>query len=151
MVFYETFETYEAYTAPECAAKFLEVAANSSTATLITMLWVFRTYLSAIPYVGSVLLAIANVLLAPSKTTNYLEYSAGMLDAYFQCAIGEPGFSQELYDGDFRLKMAFINDLRNESGQVAMVPFWGLYKLITNGLEVKKVLDSFAGSLEATE
>ena len=150
MVFYETLEAYEAYTSAECAANFLEIANNASLATLLSMAYMFRGYLANIPYVGSILLAYT-VLLSPERTGNHFEYSVGMLDLYFQCAIGEPGFSQELYDGDFRLKMAYINDLKGEVNQVYHVPFLGIYKLITNGLEIRTVLDSFAGSTETTE
>ena len=151
MVFYETFATYEAYTSTECAAKFLEVADNAGIATLISMAYIFRTYLSSIPYVGGLLITLITLLLNPNKTGNYMEYSIGMLDAYFLCAMGEPGFSQELYDGDFTPKMAYIKDLRAEAEQVTHIPYWGIFKLITNGLQVRDVLGSFAGSMETTE
>ena len=151
MVFYETLEAYEAYTSAECAANFLEIANNASLATLLSMAYMFRGYLANIPYVGSILMAWVTVLLSPERTGNHFEYSVGMLDLYFQCAIGEPGFSQELYDGDFRLKMAYINDLKGEVNQVYHIPFLGNYMLITSGLEIRTVLDSFAGSTETTE
>ena len=151
MVFYETLEAYEAYTPAECAANFLEVASNASLAALLSVAYLARNYLTSIPYVGSILLSLVTVLLSPTRTGNHMEWSIGMLDAYFQCAMGEPGFSQELYDGDFRLKMAYIADLQAEVHQVKAVPFWGIYKLVTNGLEVKSVLESFAGAVEITE
>ena len=145
MVFYETFATYEAYSPAECAEKFLDVASNSALATLLTIGYHVRYLLGNIPYVGSILITVATLLLAPAKTGNYLDYNVGMLDAYFLCAIGEPGFTQELYDGDFSLKMEFISDLRSETEQLSAIPFYGLYKLVVNALEVKNVLDTFAG------
>ena len=145
MVFYETFATYEAYSPAECAEKFLDVASNSGLATLLTIGYQFRTILTNIPYVGAILLGLSTWLLAPANTGNYLDYNVGMLDAYFLCAIGEPGFTQELYDGDFSLKMEFISDLRSETEQVSSIPAYGLYKLIVNALEVKNVLDTLAG------
>ena len=151
MVFYETLEAYEAYTPAECASNFLDVASNAGLNALLSMAYLARTYLSSIPYVGALLLSLVTVILEPTRTGNHMEWSIGMLDAYFQCAMGEPGFTQELYDGDFRLKIAYIADLQAEVHQVKAVPFWGIYKLITNGLEVRSVLESFAGAVETTQ
>ena len=146
MVFYETFATFEALTPAECAAKFLSVTNDANTAALLQVIYMVRTFAGAIPYVGGIVVGLASILLAPGKTVNYLEWNLGMLDAYFLCAMGEEGFTQELYENDFSPKMNFMANLQQESEQFKGIPFYGIYVMVVNIFEIQAVLETMSGS-----
>ena len=62
------------------------------------------------------------------------------MDSYFQCAIGEEGFTQELYETDFFLKKNFIEQTIQEMKLFSLIPVYNLYVNVMGMIAIRDTL-----------
>ena len=99
--------------------------------------------LSAIPYVGAIISGLVTKLLTGENTNATFEYFRGLLDTYFLCAMGEEGFTQEIYDTDFSKKMLYITESVEEIASMSSVPYYGIFVLIMGLININDVIMMF--------
>ena len=89
----------------ECAEKFF--------ANAISQKWVIY-YFIGVKIMYSTLFALIGGLLYPIFTGAQYDVFIDEQDYYFMCAMGQPGFSEELFEGDWWYQKAYLKQLARD-------------------------------------
>ena len=121
-----TFEDYAARTSADCVAEYETAKGNLG-------IWIWVLIATLHPYVMILAEAVWPV-------SNYIQWQMDRLEAAYSCAAagGEAGFVD---DETWTRKVNYVRSRIHEVKAYANVPYIGMYKLITIGLELK---DDFA-------
>ena len=138
---YTDFETFSELTPAECAAAFQTHVENATYGLYAIFVHAFSGFVQIIPIVGILIkLVVLPYILTAERSYSFFHLSLSSMDNYFQCAIGEEGFTQELYETDFFMRKNFIKQTMGEMNQWNNIPIFGYYTWITGMLAISDVL-----------